>query len=100
MAYIRTGNGKAYVGYSTDYKPHLGISADGVTSVLAADLPSGSTFYELDTGKTAIFDGRTWTYPVVPPHNDMAEKFDALQATMLELLETQKRMLLLMSGGA
>ena len=99
MAYIHTRTGKAYVGYSTDYKPHLGIASDGVTSVLAADLPAGSTFYELDTGKTLIFDGRGWIYPIVPGHNDMAEKFAKLEATMNELLKTQQAMLLLMGGG-
>lgn len=100
MAYIRSGTGKAYFGYSTDYKPHLGIAADGVTSVTSADLPAGSSFYELDTGKTAIFDGRSWMYPVVPPHNDMAAKFDRLQTSIDDLLETQRQMLLLMEGGS
>ena len=96
--YIRTGAGRGYIGTSTDWKPHRGVQQDGST-VTTTDLPVGSTFIELDTGKTAVFDGVEWQYLPRPARDDVVGKLDELLTAMKLLHETQERMLLLMSGS-
>ncbi len=98
MAYIRTGSGKSYIGFSTDFKPHLGRQSDR-TTITATDLPAGSTFIELDTGKTAVFDGDAWIYLPRPPRDDVVGKLSELNEAIVELLKVQREMLLLMSSG-
>lgn len=45
-----------WVGLSTDTKPGIGVQPDGST-IVSADLPTGSTFLELDSGRFYRFDG-------------------------------------------
>lgn len=98
MAYTRTSVSRSYIGLSTDWKPHRGVQADG-TSVSSTDLPQGSTFTELDTGFTAIYDGYEWMYLPKPNREDVVEKLDDLLGELKLLRELQTKMLLLMAGG-
>lgn len=104
MAYVRLGNAKNYIGFSTDQKPYRGRQADG-TNVTASDLPQGSTFAEIDTGHVAVFMGAIanskgeWVYLPKPPQSDLVAKFDELKTLLTEMRDMQAKMLLAMVGS-
>ena len=80
------GSIKRYIGLSTDIKPGLGYQTNGST-VLAADLPAGSSFLETDTGRIYRWDGASaWTLPV--PGSD--EQLYVLQAMLIEIVELRQ----------
>ncbi len=55
---------RRWIGVSTETKPIPGQGTNGNT-INAADVTEGSTFFETDTGLTAIWNGTTWVSQIV-----------------------------------
>ena len=73
---------KRYVGDSSETKPTPGWpQADG-TTLLATDLPAGSSFLEEDTGLVSRWTGYIWTQSFPEPRN---EELTVLLAILAEL---------------
>ena len=62
---------KRYIGDSSERKPRPGELQDDGTTLLATDLPSGSSFFEEDTGFVSRWTGYVWT--TVPPERPTEE---------------------------
>src|SRR5687767_14025844 len=60
---LETETRKRYVGTSAGRKPFVGTQADG-TVLAASDLPTGSLFFEEDTGKEYRWNSVAWTLPL------------------------------------
>jgi hypothetical protein len=64
MATKLEGSIKRWIGLSSDRKPGTGVDAEGVT-VLASDIPPGSSFLETDTGQIYRWTGTAWIAPTI-----------------------------------
>lgn len=94
MAVRLEGSIKRWVGLSTDDKPTLGLQTDGRT-VVANDMPAGSSFLETDTGLIYRWNGvDAWTLP----GQEADEQLYVLQALLIEV--TQLREMVAMAIGA
>lgn len=77
---------KRYIGDSSERKPLPGeLQADN-TILLATDLPSGSSFFEEDTGFVSRWTGYVWT--TAPPER-ATEELTVLKE-ILSLLEATR----------
>lgn len=71
------GTVRAYVGESTDVKP--------TSDPASGTIPAGSTFEEVDTGRTAKYDGYRWRY--VDSNVPLLDKLDELLMELKEIKE-------------
>ena len=64
MAVKLSGTIRRFIGLSTDAKPFVGQTIEGLNSdhgvIEANDLPPGSSFLETDTGRIWRYDGQDW----------------------------------------
>ena len=85
MAVKLEGTIKRWIGLSTDIKPKVGLTVEGLT-ITANDLPVGSSFLEEDTGRIWRYNSVEWVVPV--PSNEQAEYLQAILFELANIKET------------
>ena len=99
MAYIRETTARSFIGLSYDIKPYRGRQTDGST-VSSTDLPQGSTFLELDTGNTAVFNAtdNKWDYVPRPPREDVVDALSVVASGIKETNDLLKQIVVLLAS--
>lgn len=85
MAVKLEGTIKRWIGLSTDIKPKVGLTVEGLT-ITANDLPVGSSFLEEDTGRIWRYNSVEWVVHV--PSNEQAEYLQAILFELANIKET------------